>query len=121
MPFAPLIFTSAKTGQNVTRIYDLILQIAENRLLKIKTPQLNRWLRQAVDEHPPVGIKNMVPKLNYIVQEGDMDMPSFKIFGGHVKYLHWSYRRYLERNFRTTWPYEGTPIKFWFIDKTSSK
>lgn len=121
VPFATLIFTSAATGQNVTKLYDLILEIAETRKTRVKTPELNRWLRKAVDEHSPVGIKSRSPKLNYIVQEEDNDMPSFKIFGGNVKYLHWSYRRYLERSFRQRWPYEGTPIKFWFIDKNPKK
>jgi predicted GTPase len=44
-------------------------------------------------------------------------MPSFKIFGAHTKFLHWSYKRYLERKFREKWPLAGTPLKFWFIEK----
>jgi len=117
VPWAPLIFTSAATGQNVTKIFDLILEIAEARGQKFKTTELNQWLKQAVREHEPAGLKNRMPKLNYMVQEEDIDMPSFKIFGAHTKYLHWSYKRYLERKFRETWPLGGTPLKFWFIEK----
>jgi GTP-binding protein len=116
-PWAPLIFTSAVTGQNVTKLFDLILEIYEARHQKIKTTELNRWLRAAVSEHPPAGLKNRSPKLNYIVQEDDQDWPNFKIFGAHTKFLHWSYKRYLERKFRENWPLSGTPIKFWFIEK----
>jgi GTP-binding protein len=117
VPWAPLIFTSAVTGQNVTKIYDLILEIYEARHQKIKTAELNQWLRAAVNEHPPAGLKNRSPKLNYMVQEADQDWPNFQIFGAHTKFLHWSYKRYLERKFRENWPLTGTPLKFWFIEK----
>jgi GTP-binding protein len=117
VPWAPLIFTSSVTGQNVTKIFDLATDIAEARKQKFKTTELNKWLRHAVDAHEPAGLKNRMPKLNYMVQEEDIDMPSFKIFGAHTKFLHWSYKRYLEKQFRRTWPLEGTPLKFWFIEK----
>lgn len=117
VPWAPLIFTSAVTGQNVTKIYDLVLEIAAARAQTFKTTELNQWLRQAASEHPPAGLKNRQPKLNYITQESQVDFPNFKIFGGHTKFLHWSYKRYLERSFRQQWPLAGTPLKFWFIDK----
>jgi GTP-binding protein len=117
VPWAPLIFTSSVTGQNVTKIFDLALEIAEARNQKFKTTELNKWLRHAVDQHEPAGLKNRMPKLNYMVQEDDIDMPSFKIFGAHTKFLHWSYKRYLEKKFRQSWPLEGTPLKFWFIEK----
>ncbi len=117
VPWAPLIFTSALTGQNVTKIFDLVLKIAKNRKQKFKTAELNKWLSSAANQHPPAGLKGRSPKLNYIVQEDDIDMPSFKIFGAHTKFLHWSYKRYLERSFRDKWPLNGTPLKFWFIEK----
>lgn len=117
VPWAPLIFTSAVTGQNVTKIFDLALEIAQARGQKFKTAELNKWLQQAVNQHPPAGLKNRNPKLNYMVQESDIDMPSFKVFGAHTKFLHWSYKRYLERSFREKWPLNGTPLKFWFIEK----
>lgn len=117
VPWAPLIFTSAVTGQNVTKIFELVLQIAACRKQKFKTTELNNWLQYAVNRHPPAGLKGRNPKLNYMVQETDIDMPSFKIFGAHTKFLHWSYKRYLERGFREKWPLAGTPLKFWFIEK----
>lgn len=116
VPWAPLIFTSATTGQNVSKLYELVLDIHHQRQLRIRTPELNRWLRQAVADHPPAGLKSRMPKLNYIVQE-ENDFPNFKVFGAHTKFLHWSYKRYMERKFREAWPLAGTPIKFWFIEK----
>lgn len=117
VPWAPLIFTSAETGQNVTKIFDLVLDIVATRQKTYKTTELNKWLRQVVGLHPPAGLKNRMPKLNYIVHEEGNPDPSFKVFGAHTKFLHWSYKRYMERSFRESFKVTGTPIKFWFIEK----
>jgi GTP-binding protein len=117
VPWAPLIFTSAVSGQNVTKLFDLALEIDTERHKRIATPELNVWLRQAVDNHPPAGLKNRSPKLNYMVQETDNPTPAFKIFGAHSRFLHWSYRRYLERRLREKYGFEGTPVQLWFIEK----
>ncbi len=117
VPWAPLIFTSSITGQNVTKIFDLIKEIDARRGTRIPTPDLNRWLRTVVDKHPPAGLKNRAPKLNYMVQETDNPIPAFKVFGSHTKFLHWSYRRFMERELREKYNYEGTPVQLWFIEK----
>lgn len=117
VPWAPLIFTSSVTGQNVAKLFDLVLEIEEARKQRFKTTELNKWLSKVVDQHPPAGLKNTQPKLNYIVQEDTVNLPSFKVFGAHTKFLHWSYKRYMERKFREQWPLTGTPLKFWFIEK----
>ncbi len=117
VPWAPLIFTSSVTGQNVTKLFDLAVDIDEQRHKRIATPELNKWLRQAVDAHPPAGLKNRSPKLNYMVQETDNPIPAFKIFGSSSRFVHWSYRRYLETRLRKAYGYEGTPIQLWFIEK----
>jgi GTP-binding protein len=117
VPWAPLIFTSSVTGQNVTKLFDLTLEIDQQRLKRIATPELNKWLRASVDTHPPAGLKNRTPKLNYMVQETDNPIPAFKIFGSHTRFLHWSYKRYLDRRMREAYGYQGTPIQLWFIEK----
>lgn len=117
MPWAPLIFTSAVTGQNVTKLFDLAFEIDSNRSTQITTRELNKWLKQITDSHPPAGLKNRAPKLNYMVQEDDNPTPAFKIFGSHTKFLHWSYKRYMERNMREAFGFSGTPIQLWFIEK----
>lgn len=116
IPFAPLIFTSSTTSQNVSKLYDLILNIKKARERKIKTSELNDWLGTCVDKHPPAGLKNRQPKLNYITQT-DAETPSFKIFGSHTAFLHWSYKRYLEKDMRDVYGFAGTPIKFIFSEK----
>ena len=117
VPWAPLVFTSSVTGHNVTKLFELAQTVDEQRHKRIATPELNRWLKQQLDKHPPAGLKNRTPKLNYMVQETDNPMPAFKIFGSQTSYVHWSYRRYLERALRETYGFEGTPIQFWFIEK----
>ena len=116
VPWAPLIFTSAVTGQNVTKIFDLVLEIINNRETKIKTSDLNQWLRQVTDNHPPAGLKNRQPKLNYIMQEVD-NPTNFKVYGAHLKFLHWSYKRYMEKELRAKYGFEGTPVRFWLFEK----
>ena len=115
--WAPLIFTSSVTGQNVAKLFDLVLEIADRRVQKFKTTELNQWLKKIMHKHPPAGLKNRQPKLNYIVHEDGNPIPSFKVFGAHTKFLHWSYKRYMDRDFRTQWDMVGTPIKFWYIEK----
>lgn len=117
VPWAPLIFTSAVTGQNVTKLFDIALQIDGRRQTKIPTKDLNRWLQDVINEHPPAGLKNHQPKLNYMVQETDNPIPAFKIFGAQTKFIHWSYRRYMERRLREVYDFAGSPVQLWFIEK----
>ena len=117
VPWAPLIFTSAVTGKNVSDIFGLILEIDEHRHTRIKTPELNRWLHDVIAKHPPAGLRNRAPKLNYMVQETDNPVPAFKIFGSQTKFTHWSYRRFMERQLRERYNFEGTPVQLWFIEK----
>ncbi len=117
VPWTPLVFTSALQGLNVAKILELAVEISETRRQKLSTPELNHWLSSATLNHPPAGLRGRTPSLNYMVQETDQPLPSFKIFGKNLKFLHWSYRRYLEKSLRTQWPFVGTPLKFWFIEK----
>lgn len=119
-PWAPLIFTSAVTGQNVTKLFDLALGIATHRQQKTTTRTLNDLLQRSVQKHPPAGLKNTHPKLRYIVQT-DTNPPWFVIYGSNLKFVHWSYKRYLERRIRDTYDYTGTPIKLSFRDEKQLK
>ena len=120
VPWAPLIFTSSVTGQNVTKLFDLALDIDARRKQETKTRVLNDLLQKAIQRHPPAGLKNTHPKLRYIVQTDTMP-PWFVIHGSNLKFVHWSYKRYLERLLRETYNYAGTPIRFSFIDEKQVK
>ena len=120
VPWAPLIFTSSVTGQNVSKLFDLILEIHERRTQEIKTRQLNDLLQKTVASHPPAGLKNTHPKLRYMVQT-DVSPPWFVIYGSNLKFLHWSYKRHLERVMREKFDFIGTSIKFSFRDEKQIK
>lgn len=115
VPWAPLLFTSAITGQNVTKILDLATDIKERRSQKLKTAQLNRLLADSLQAHPPAGLKSRHPKPRYLVQD-DIDPPTFRLYGAHLEYLHWSWKRYLEKNLREMTDYTGTPVKFYMMN-----
>lgn len=119
-PWAPLIFTSSVTGQNVTKLFDLVLDIQKRRTQETKTRHLNDMLQRALIAHPPAGLKNSHPKLRYMVQT-DTAPPWFVIYGSNLKFIHWSYKRYLERTLREAYDYSGTPIKLSFRDEKQLK
>lgn len=120
VPWAPLLFTSSITGQNITKIFELAAQIDVRRQQQIKTSDLNRILMDCVRKHPPAGLKNTFPRLRYMVQT-DTAPPWFVIFGGNLKLLHWSYKRYLERQLRDKYDFTGTPIMFSFRQESKKE
>ena len=120
LPYAPVLFTSSETGKNVTKLFDLALDIDEARHHEIKTSDLNHILRTAMSEHLPAGLNNTQPKPQYIVQT-DTCPPWFVIHGHELELLHWSYKRFLERKIREFYPYLGTPIMFSFRNDKNDK
>ncbi len=120
LPYAPVLITSSETGQNVTKLFELALEIDQTRHLEIKTSELNKILSEAIIEHPPAGLKNTRPKLKYIVQT-DICPPWFVVHGRDLGLLHWSYKRFLERKIREKFPFVGTPIMFSFRNDQEQK
>ncbi|HUC95736.1 MAG TPA: ribosome biogenesis GTPase Der [Candidatus Saccharimonadia bacterium] len=117
VPWAPVIFTSSITGQNISKLLPLSLEIIKSRNTKIKTSTLNNWLKRTVAKHPPAGLRSYNPKLNYIIQEDDSPDPNFKIYGSQTKYIHFSYKRFIERELRDSFNFDGTAIKIWYFEK----
>ncbi len=113
LPYAPVLLTSAETGHNVTQLFELALEIDENRHLEVKTSELNKILNDAIISHTPAGLKNTRPKPKYIVQT-DTCPPWFVVHGHDLGLLHWSWKRFLERKIREKYPFVGTPIMFSF-------
>ena len=113
LPYAPVLLTSAETGENVTQLFELALQIDEARHTEVKTSELNKILNEAILSHPPAGLKNTRPKPKYIVQT-DVCPPWFVVHGHELGLLHWSWKRFLERKIREKHPFIGTPIMFSF-------
>lgn len=111
LPFAPVLITSSETGENVTKLFELAVEIEKNRHLEIKTSDLNKILNEAIISHAPAGLKNTRPKPKYIVQT-DTCPPWFVVHGHDLELLHWSWKRFLERKIREKYPFVGTPIMF---------
>ena len=111
LPYAPVLITSSETGENVTKLFELALEINQNRHQEIKTSDLNKILNEAIIAHPPAGLKNTRPKPKYIVQT-DTCPPWFVVHGHDLGLLHWSWKRFLERKIREKYPFMGTPIFF---------
>ena len=120
LPFAPALLTSSETGANVTKLFDLALEIDEARHTELKTSDLNKVLNQAILEHAPAGLKNTRPKPKYIVQT-DTCPPWFVVHGHDLSTLHWSWKRFLENKLREAYPFLGTPIMFSFRDDKAGK
>lgn len=119
IPYAPALITSAKTGKNITKLFELAQNIDKNRRLEIKTSELNKILNDAIISHPPAGLKNTRPKPKYIVQT-DTCPPWFVVHGHDLSLLHWSWKRFLERKIREKYPFIGTPINFSFRSEQKS-
>lgn len=120
LPFAPVLLTSSQTGANVTKLFDLALEIDAARHTELKTSDLNKILNQAILEHAPAGLENTKPKPKYIVQT-DTCPPWFVVHGHGLSTLHWSWKRFLENKLRESYPFVGTPIMFSFRDDSDRR
>lgn len=114
--WAPMVLTSAQSGHNMTKLIQVASGIIERRNQKIPTKELNNIIQTAMAKHPPSGLKNRHPKLNYATQT-DVNPPEFTLFGAHIEFLHWSYKRYLESQLREARDFSGTAIRLVFKSK----
>ena len=117
VPWAGLVFSSAEQQRNLTKILEMADAINKRRDQAIATSKLNLWLQASVSHQPPAGLKDRQPKLQYVTQIGRQP-PAFVIFGRFVDYLHWSYKRFLERRLREEFDFQGTAIKLQFREKS---
>ena len=110
MPYVPLLFISATTGQRVDKVLPLALKVQEARLTRISTSQLNRILRDALDAHPAPSQAGRQLKIYYATQVRS-DPPTFLVYVNDPKLMHFSYKRFLENRIRDAYEFLGTPIR----------
>ncbi len=115
-PWAPLVFTSATQGLNVTKLFELVTEIYHRRSTKIATGELNRLVEDLTSKQPPAGLKGKQPKVKYATQT-DTNPPTFGIHTSYADLVHFSYQRYLENGIRDKYDFIGTPIKLEFKGK----
>ncbi len=116
MTYAPILFISALTGQRVDRLFDLINYVNEQAAMRITTGMLNNVLADATARVQPPTDRGRRLKIYYMTQVG-VKPPHFVCFCNNAELFHFSYRRYLENQIRTTFGLEGTPVKLTVREK----
>ncbi len=119
IPYAPVVYTSAKNGQGVNKIMPQVHQVYQERLKRLSTATVNNVVQQAVAAHnlPRIGRKRL--KILYATQ-ADINPPTFVFFINDKKLIHFSYQRYLENKIRQTFGFTGTPLKMIFKTREES-
>jgi len=112
MPYAPILYTSAKLGQGVDKIMSQVFQVYQERLKRLPTATVNSVVQQAVaaQQPPRVGPKQI--KIKYATQ-AEVSPPTFVFFVSDAR-VHFSYRRYLENKLRQAFGFIGTPVRLVF-------
>lgn len=111
MPYAPIIFISAKTGQRLERLFELINYVRTQNTMRISTGKLNDILADATARVQPPSDKGKRLKIYYMTQASTCP-PTFVCFCNNAELFHFSYQRYLENQIRSTFGLEGTPVRF---------
>ena len=111
MPYAEILFISAKTGLRISRMFEAIDMVIENQTLRIQTGVLNEILTEAVAMQQPPSDKGKRLKIFYMTQVA-VKPPTFVIFVNSKELMHFSYTRYLENKIRDAFGFRGTSLKF---------
>ena len=110
MPYAPIVFVSALTGQRVMNIYSMINSVYNESCHRVSTGMLNDVLNDAMTRVQPPSDRGKRLKIYYMTQTS-VCPPTFVIFCNSEELFHYSYRRYIENCLRNTFGFEGTPIR----------
>ncbi len=116
VPYAEIMYVSAKTGQRLNKLYDVIDMVIENQTLRVATGVLNEILMEAVALQQPPSDKGKRLKLYYITQVS-VKPPTFVIFVNDRELMHFSYQRYLENKIREAFGFRGTSLKFFVRER----
>lgn len=111
MPYAEIIFISAKTGQRMQKLFDVLEVVIQNHQLRIATGVLNDILTEAVAMQQPPSDKGRRLKIYYMTQVS-VKPPTFVVFVNDKRLMHFSYTRYLENKIREAFGFSGTSLKF---------
>jgi GTP-binding protein len=120
LELAPIVSISAKTGQRVSKVLELAVDIWGERRKRISTPELNRVIRAATTRQAPPPGKGAPPKIFYATQVA-VAPPTFVFFARNAGEVHFSYARYMENQLRAEFGFDGTPIRLIFRERTSVK
>lgn len=116
-PYAEILFVSAKSGQRLTKLYDLIDAVSENHARRVPTGLLNEVLTQAMVMQQPPSDKGKLLRIYYMTQVA-VKPPTFVLFVNDKELMHFSYTRYIENQIRKTFGCQGTPLRFLVREKS---
>ncbi len=116
MPYAEILFISAKTGQRLPKLFDALETVIQNHALRIATGVLNEILMEAVAMQQPPSDKGRRLKIYYMTQVS-VKPPAFAVFVNDKRLMHFSYTRYLENKIREAFGFGGTPLRFFIRQK----
>lgn len=111
MPYAEILFISAKSGQRLNKIFEMIDVVIENNSMRVATGVLNEIVAEAVAMQQPPSDKGKRLKIYYVTQVS-VKPPTFVVFVNDKNLMHFSYTRYLENRIRDTFGFQGTALKF---------
>ncbi|MCM1308599.1 MAG: ribosome biogenesis GTPase Der, partial [Butyrivibrio sp.] len=111
IPYAEIMFVSAKTGQRLSKLYEMIDAVVENQNLRVQTGVLNEILSEAVALQQPPSDKGRRLKIFYMTQVS-VKPPTFVVFVNNKELMHFSYTRYIENKIREAFGFRGTSLRF---------
>jgi GTPase len=120
IPYAPIVFASAKTGYHVQGLLETALDVADIRYLRVSTSRLNELVQEAVRRHNPPVTNNRTLKIYYVTQTR-VNPPTFVFFVNAPEAVHFSYERYLENRLRDAFGFKGTAIRLFFRPRSKTE
>lgn len=118
MPYAPLLFISAKLGQGLDKIIEQAFSVYRERFKRISTAEVNSVIQEAMSAHTPPRKLNKRLKLLYVTQ-ADVNPPTFVFFVNDARLMHFSFQRYLENKLRRSFGFDGTPLRLIFKSRSA--
>jgi GTP-binding protein len=115
MPYVPVLFISALTGQRVNKVLEMVLTVYEERNKRVTTAELNRVLADVTARHAPPSVNGVKLRFRFATQ-AETSPPTFIFFVNNKDLVHFTYERYLENNLRGHYGFTGTPIRLRFRD-----
>jgi len=113
IPWAPILFVSAKEKRGLNKLLDAVLAVGEQRQRRVSTGELNQFVRRAIAAHQPPSVNGRRLKVLYITQ-AEVQPPTFVFFVNDAALLHFGYQRYLANKIREAFGFEGTAVRLIF-------
>ncbi len=120
MPYAEIMFISAKTGQRLPKMFEMIDMVIANNSMRVATGVLNEIVAEAVAMQQPPSDKGKRLKIYYVTQAA-VKPPTFIVFVNDKELMHFSYTRYLENRIRDSFGFRGTALKFIIRERKEDK